>query len=71
LKENIEDDIEFADSLLLCGIAYLFGGNTNTQNNMIETIRADRENKVMRNLENLIYKLGEFIVKNIEESSRK
>lgn len=71
MKENIEDDIEFADSLLLCGIAYLFGGNTNTQNNMIETIRADRENKVMRNLENLIYKLGEFIVKNIEESSRK
>lgn len=50
LKQNIEDDIEFADSLLLCGIAYLFGGNTNTQNNMIETIRADRENKVMKNL---------------------
>lgn len=38
---------------------------------MIETIRADRENKVMKNLQNLISKLGEFIVKNIEESSRK
>ena len=36
LKENIWDNIEFADSILLCGIAYLFGGNTNTQKNMIE-----------------------------------
>ncbi len=36
LKENIWDNIEFADSILLCGIAYLFGGNTNTQKNMID-----------------------------------
>jgi len=55
----------------LCGISYLFGGNTNTQNNIIETIKGDKENKVMRNLEKLISKLGEFIVKNIEESSKK
>ena len=38
---------------------------------MIETIRKDSDNKVMRNLEFLISKLGEFIVKNIEESSKK
>jgi hypothetical protein len=36
LKENIWDNIEFADSILLCGISYLFGGNKNTQKNMIE-----------------------------------
>lgn len=58
LKENIWENIEFADSILLCGIAYLFGGNTNTQKNMIETISMDSENKVMRNLECLISKLG-------------
>lgn len=56
---------------MLCGISYLFGGNTNTQKNMIETISQDTENKVMRNLECLISKLGEFIVKNIEESTKK
>jgi hypothetical protein len=38
---------------------------------MIETISMDTENKVMRNLECLISKLGEFIVKNIEESAKK
>lgn len=38
---------------------------------MIDTIKADKENRVMRNLECLISKLGEFIVKNIEESSKK
>lgn len=41
LKENIWDNIEFADSILLCGISFLFGGNTNTQKNMIEEIGAD------------------------------
>lgn len=71
LKENIWENIEFADSILLCGISFLFGGNTNTQKNMIETISMDSENKVMKNLECLISKLGEFIVKNIEESSKK
>lgn len=50
LKENIWDNIEFADSILLCGISYLFGGNTTTQKNMIEEIGADNENKVMKNL---------------------
>jgi hypothetical protein len=71
LKENIWENVAFADSILLCGIAYLFGGYTNTQKDMIDTIKADKENRVMRNLEYLISKLGEFIVKNIEESSKK
>ena len=56
---------------MYCGIAYLYGGYTNTQKDMIDTIKADKENRVMRNLECLISKLGEFIVKNIEESSKK
>ena len=35
---------------------------------MIEEIGADTENKVMRNIETLISRLGKFIIKNIEES---
>ncbi len=66
LKENIWDNIEFADAILLCGIAYLFGGNTATQKNMIQEIGADQENRVMKNIEGLITKLGKFILKNIE-----
>lgn len=58
LKQNIWENIQFADSVLLCGIAYLFGGNTATQKNMIQTIRLDSQNKVMRNIECLISKLG-------------
>ena len=50
LKENIWENVEFADSILECGIAYMFGGYTNTQKDMIETIKADKENRVMRNL---------------------
>lgn len=67
LKQNIYDDIEFANSILLCGIAYLFGGNGNTQKNMIEEINGDTENRIMRNIDALISKLGKFILKNIEE----
>jgi hypothetical protein len=33
---------------------------------MIEEIGADKENRVMRNIEGLITKLGKFILKNIE-----
>ena len=70
LKENIADNIEFADSILLCGISYLFGGNSNSQKNIIDEIAADKDNRVMRNLDNLISKLGKFILKNIEENKR-
>ena len=70
LKEPIWENVESADSLLLCGIAYMFGGFSNTQKDMIDILKLDVDNRVMRNLECLISKLGEFIVKNIEESSR-
>lgn len=70
LQENIWDNIEFADSILLCGISYLWGGNTNSQKNLIEEIATDNENKVMRNIDALISKLGKFILKNIEEAKR-
>lgn len=41
LKENIYDNIEFANAILLCGIAYMLGGNTLTQKNIIEEMQSD------------------------------
>lgn len=39
LKENIIDNIPLANTTLLCGIAYLLGGNLVTQKNLIQKIQ--------------------------------
>jgi hypothetical protein len=36
LKEDIINDIELANSILLCAIAYMYGGNPVTQKNLLE-----------------------------------
>ena len=36
LKENIVEDVKFANSILLCAISYLLGGNNLTQKSIIE-----------------------------------
>lgn len=69
LKENIYDNIEFANAILLCGIAYMLGGNTLTQKNIIEEMTLDDLNKVMKNIDILISKLGKFILKNIDDGN--
>lgn len=56
---------------MLCGIAYMLGGNTLTQKNIIEELDADDLNKVMNNIDILISKLGKFILKNIDDSNVK
>ena len=71
LKENIYDNIEFANAILLCGIAYMLGGNTITQKNIIEEMMNDDLNKVMMNIDILISKLGKFILKNIDDGNIK
>jgi len=71
LKENIYDNIEFANSILLCGIAYMLGGNSLTQKNIIEEMMLDDLNKVMKNIDILISKLGKFILKNIDDGNVK
>lgn len=68
LKENITDDVGFANSILLCAISYLLGGNSLTQKSIIEELNNDDENKVFKNIEMLIDKLGKLILKNITES---
>ena len=42
-----------------------------TQKTLIEEILKDRDNRVFRNLANLINKLGKLILKNIDESNLK
>jgi hypothetical protein len=56
---------------LLCGIAYLLGGNQITQRNLIEEVKRDQDNRVFRNIMSLIIKLGKIILKNIDESNMK
>jgi hypothetical protein len=69
LKEDITVNIELANSILLCAIAYLLGGNNVTQKNVLEELEKDEENKVFANIESLIVVLGKLIRKNIDESN--
>mgnify|MGYP006328094665 CR=1 FL=1 len=41
LKENITEDVKFANSILLCAISYLLGGNSLTQKSIIEELAKD------------------------------
>ena len=66
-KGNICDNIKLANSILLCGISYLLGGNKTTQNNIREELNNDSDNKVLKNIRNLIIKLGGLIRKCIDE----
>ena len=69
LKEDITSNIELANSILLCAIAYLLGGNVITQKNVLEELEKDEDNKVFTNIEALIFTLGKLIRKNIDESN--
>lgn len=69
LKEDITNNIELANSILLCAIAYLLGGNSVTQKNVLEELDKDEESKVFANIEALIFKLGKLIRKSIDEAN--
>lgn len=47
----------------------MLGGNTLTQKNIIEEMQGDELNKVMKNIDILISKLGKFILKNIDDGN--
>ncbi len=47
----------------------MLGGNTLTQKNIIEEMQSDELNKVMKNIDILISKLGKFILKNIDDGN--
>ena len=49
----------------------MLGGNTLTQKNIIDEMVLDDLNKVMKNIDILISKLGKFILKNIDDGNVK
>ena len=57
-------NIELANEILLCGIAFLLGGYEPCQKSMNEQIQSDDDNKVFVNINALIDKLGDLIYKN-------
>jgi|JI61114C2RNA_FD_contig_123_6672_length_6460_multi_3_in_0_out_0_7 hypothetical protein len=57
-------NIELANEILLCGIAFLLGGYELCQKSINEQIQNDNENKVFVNINALIDKLGDLIYKN-------
>jgi hypothetical protein len=69
LKEDVINNIELANSILLCAIAYMLGGNPNTQKNVLEALELDADNQVFANIEALIIKLGKLIRKSIDENN--
>lgn len=49
------------NEVLLLGIVFLFGGNKPCQASILKALKADRENMMLVNLNNLIKKIGEFV----------
>lgn len=47
---------------MLLGIAYLFGGNHNCQNSLLDCLKKDPENVMMINMKNLIKNIGEYLI---------
>ena len=61
---DITDNINLANEILVCGIAFLLGGYTESQNSILKILREDEDNKVLENIYKLIKKLGDLIYKN-------
>ncbi len=49
----------------------MLGGNTFTQKDIIDEMMRDDLNKVMKNIDILISKLGKFILKNVDDGNVK
>ena len=47
---------------LLLGIAYLFGGNPDCQNSILESLMEDPHNLMLLSFRNMIKKLGDFLI---------
>lgn len=45
----------------------MWGGNPDTQKNIIDELSGDEENRFLKNIKDLILKLGALIRKNIDE----
>ncbi len=61
-KENLTTRVELLNEVLLLGIAYLFNGNTQCQNSLLESLKSDQENEMLMRVEGLIKYIGNFII---------
>lgn len=59
LKQNLK--LEVLNEILLLGIVFLFGGNTNCQNSFLEVLRKDEKNDMLLNLNSLLMSIGNYI----------
>lgn len=57
--------------MLLFGIGYLIGGNTQCQNSILEKLKEDVKNDVFIKIEKLISRLGKKITSRISERTNK
>jgi hypothetical protein len=64
LSDDITNNIELANEILLCGIAFLLGGYEPSQKSIHEILTNDDDNRVFVNINALISKLGDLIYKN-------
>ena len=46
---------------MLLGIVFLFGGNTNCQNSLLDVLKKEEGNDMLQNLNDLIMKIGNYI----------
>lgn len=53
--------LEVLNEILLLGIVFLFGGNTNCQNSILEVLKEEEGNAMLYNLNALIMKVGNYI----------
>jgi hypothetical protein len=58
LKENLEEKIELANEILLFGIAFLLGGNSDCQSSILKRLKEDKKNEVCLKLCSLIEHIG-------------
>ena len=63
-SKDITENIDLANEILICGIAFLLGGYDESQASILEILSKDEDNKVFENIERLIKKLGDLIYKN-------
>lgn len=49
------------NEVLLLGIVFLFGGNKDCQNSILQALKKDITNKMLVNLNNLMMKIGNFV----------
>lgn len=58
LKENLDERVEVFNEVLLLGIVFLFGGNRQCQNSILDALKADPANTMLVNLNSLIKRIG-------------